>query len=142
MRIAIPLFGDEVSPRFGCATRFLLVDVEARRPMRREVKDLVALGSPPGQLAAFLQSLAVNKVVCGGLHARFRRELEALGIEVIWGVIGAAEEAVSAFVSGRLERDQFLCRGGRGRTERRRRRARCRRPSALPDIRGNAEREE
>jgi len=142
VRIAIPLFGDEVSPRFGCATRFLLVDVEAGRPMRREVKDLVALGSPPGQLAAFLKSLEVNKVVCGGLHARFRRDLEALGIEVIWGVIGTAEEAVSTLISGRLERDQFLCRGVRGGTGRRRRRGPCRRPSALPDIRGNTERED
>jgi len=113
------------------------MDVAAGRPVHREVKDLETLEGPPAQLPTLLHSLGVNKVVCGGMHARFRRDLETLGIEVIWGVIGAAEEAVNAFIDGSLERNQFLCRGARVGADRRRRRRRCRRPSVLPDMRGN-----
>lgn len=113
MQVAIPLFGDEVSPRFGCSTQFLVATVQGNGAEREEVKDVNRLA--PWQFPEFLASLGVATVICGGVHRRFQEEMERRGIEVIWGVIGPASEALAAFLNGTLQRDQFVCRGRHGR---------------------------
>lgn len=112
MRVAIPLFGEEVSPRFGCATQFLVATIQGDSAPEEEVKDVSRLA--PWQFAEFLASVGVAKVICGGVHRRFQEELEHRGIEVVWGVIGPAALALAAFLDGTLRRDQFVCRGRHG----------------------------
>lgn len=117
MRVAIPLFGDEVSPRFGCSTQFLLATLDGNRVQNEELEDVGHLA--PWQFADYLASRQVAAVICGGVHRHFQDELERRGMEVIWGVIGPAADALVAMASGTLRRDQFLCpgrhgRGGRG----------------------------
>ena len=119
MKVAIPLFGDEVSPRFGYSRQFLIASIEDGRLGPQEVQEVGHLA--PWQLVAFLTSLGVAKVICGGVHPRFQEEMDRCGIEVIWGVIGPAAEALSALAKGTLRSDQFVCPGrhrrgfGRGR---------------------------
>jgi predicted Fe-Mo cluster-binding NifX family protein len=139
VKIAIPLFGDEVSPRFGCSTQFWVTDnLHSTGPAPEEIEDVGSM--IPRQVPAFLQSLGVTHVICGGLHHRFQADLEAVGIEVVSGVIGAAVAALAALREGRLEPNQFVCRGrqgrgrGRGRGQGRRGQP-SRRPPGLPDLR-------
>ena len=115
MKVAVPLFRDEVSPRFGCSAQFLVATVEEGGVWAQEVKDVSHLA--PWQLSEFLASLGVTKVICGGVHRRFQEELARCGIEIIWGVIGPAADALEALRAGTLRTDQFICpgwRGGRG----------------------------
>lgn len=113
MRVAIPIFGEDVSPRLGCSTAMLLATVEADAIRNEEVRDIAGLS--PWQLPDFLVSLGVAKVICGGVHRHLQGALESKGVEVIWGVIGPAADALLELRSGTLQRDQFLCRGQRGR---------------------------
>jgi len=111
MRVAVPLFGDEVSPRFGCSARFLVATVENGRIVDQQVHDASHLA--PWQLPGFVATLGVSKVICGGVHRTFQAEMENLGLEVIWGVIGPAAAALAALANGTLQRDQFVCPGRR-----------------------------
>lgn len=113
MKLAIPIFRDEVSPRFGCSARFLVALVEENQVQSRTEEDVSHLA--PWQFPDFLASLGVSQVICGGVNQRFQVEMERLGMEVIWGVIGPAEKALAAFLDGTLKRDQFVCGGPRGR---------------------------
>ncbi|UCF33640.1 MAG: hypothetical protein JSV78_15040, partial [Phycisphaerales bacterium] len=112
MLVAIPLFGDEVSPRFGWCAEVLLATVDDGRVQQQEVRDVRHLA--PCQLPEFLQSLAVENVICGGVNRRFQEEMEHRGMKVVWGVIGPATDALIALTKGTLQRDQFVCRGHRG----------------------------
>jgi predicted Fe-Mo cluster-binding NifX family protein len=111
MKVAVALFGEEVSPRFGCSTEVLIASVEAGGVNVEGAQDLT--GAPPWQWPEVLSRMGVSTLVCGGIHGRFQQELERRGIQVIWGVIGPAADALHALQNGTLQRDQFVCRGRR-----------------------------
>lgn len=111
MKVAVPLFGEEVSPRFGCSTEVLIAWVDAGGVELEGARGLT--GTAPWQWPELFSSMGVSVVVCGGIHGRFQQELERRGIQVIWGVIGLAADALHALQNGRLQRDQFVCRGRR-----------------------------
>jgi len=98
MRVAIPTFGVEVSPRFCCAREALIVEVVGGRETARAT---VALGETcnPDRLH-LLQGRGVSLLVCGGFNRRFLPEAEHAGIHVIWGVMGPVEEAVLELTAG------------------------------------------
>lgn len=113
MKVAVVLFRDAVCPRFACATQLLLATVDQGRVTDRKV---IALeGRLPTQYAHHIASLGVQTLICGGIHRRFLHDLQREGIQVIWGVIGSAEEALAALSTGALRPDQFLCRPNRPR---------------------------
>ena len=109
MRVAVPLFGDEVSPRFGYSTELLVATVGEDGIRSEEVKDIAGLA--PWQVIEDLSSSGVVKVICGGVQRHLQSEMEGRGMEVIWGVIGPAADALVALRDGTLRRDQFICRG-------------------------------
>jgi predicted Fe-Mo cluster-binding NifX family protein len=111
MKVAVPVFGEEVSPRFGCSTHAVIAIVDQDGVRVEGQQDLSQ--APPWQWPELFASLGVTKVICGGVHPRFQQAMHALGIDVIWGVIGPAAEALVALQDGRLRSDQFLGRGGR-----------------------------
>ena len=113
MRVAVPIFGEDVSPRFGYSRQLLLAEVDERGVRTEGTQDLSAY--PPWQWAELFASQGVAKVICGGMHPRFREELERRGIQVIWGVIGPVADALVAFQRGELQSDQFICPGRHGR---------------------------
>lgn len=120
MKTAIALFGDEVSPRFGCAREFLLVTHENGRSTDRTTVETAAVA--PGRVPALLESLGVTEVICGGIHRRFLHDLRARGVQVVWGVIGPAEDALEARLADRIRTNQVVTAARcRRRRERRRR---------------------
>jgi predicted Fe-Mo cluster-binding NifX family protein len=44
MKIAIPLFGSRVSPRFGCESEILIVEIEAGKEINRLSSTLIRNG--------------------------------------------------------------------------------------------------
>ncbi len=115
MRFAVPLFGDQVAPRFCSADELLVVDVEGGRENARSVQRLAGMDLP-GRIAA-LARMGVERLYCGGFNARFLPLAEGLGLRVCWGLVGQAEEAVQDVLSGREPR-AVLCGCGRGRASR------------------------
>jgi predicted Fe-Mo cluster-binding NifX family protein len=117
MRIAIPLFGSRVSPRFGCESEILIVEIEAGKEINRRKFSTIGLGIP--QRISLLSSLGVDTLICGGIDIFCQRSLSVRGFQIIPSVIGEADEVLKYFLSGKLREGQCL-RGGRRFRSRRR----------------------
>jgi len=99
MRLAIPTFGTEVSPRFCFAPEVLVVEVEGRREVRRT---LLTLGNAtcPDRLR-LLAGRGVSLLVCGGFNSAFLGDAERAGIHVVWGVSGSVDDALRDILAGK-----------------------------------------
>ena len=117
MKIAIPLFGSRVSPRFGCEPEILIVDIEERKEINRRKFSTMGLGIP--QQISLLSSLCVDTLICGGIDIFCLRSLSARGFQIIPGVIGEADEVLKYFLSGKLREGQYVRGGRRARSGRR-----------------------
>ena len=99
MDVAVAVFGDGVSPRFGCSQRLLLATVRDGRIEEQEMADISNV--PSWQLPACLASQGIEKLVRG--------------------VIGSASEAPQVLIAGTPENDRLVCSGARGPPRRERR---------------------
>ncbi len=118
MKVAIPIFGSRVSPRFDCAPNLLLFFVEDGKVVQREEVSLTHLDS--WQRLERLRELNIQALICGGIDGSSSQLLEGKKIQVIAWVAGEAEEALTCFLRGELKSSSFLCPAGRGRRVRRR----------------------
>jgi predicted Fe-Mo cluster-binding NifX family protein len=109
MKIAIPLFGSRVSPRFGCESEILIVDIEQGKEINRRTFSTIGLGI--SHQISLLSSLGVDTLICGGIDIFCRRSLSARGFQLIPGVIGEADEVLKYFLSGKLRKGQCVRRG-------------------------------
>lgn len=64
MKIAVPLFGDRISPHFGASSEILLVETDGATVTKRSVIHLGTAG--PEQMCRRLASFGVNKIICNG----------------------------------------------------------------------------
>ena len=102
MRAAITVFGSSVSPLFDAARKLLVADVDARRPPRRELREIGDLDLP--QRLALLSTLEVQLVVCGGISAFLERSLVDRGIAVCPWVAAEIDEVLELLaVRGALD---------------------------------------
>jgi hypothetical protein len=60
-------------------------------------------------------------VISGGMNQHFQSLFRRRGIEVIWGIIGEADDVLAAFMTGRLSPGMGCCLGRRKRRFRSRR---------------------
>jgi predicted Fe-Mo cluster-binding NifX family protein len=109
--LGVPLHGDDVAPRFCSADEFMIAELD-----RDEVRRVHRLSIPEvtwSQRLERLSAAGVSVVLCGGFNRSFRPLAEDLGIRVIAGLAGEAEQLIDAFARGEIERYRFLpCRGG------------------------------
>lgn len=100
MKVAIPIFGPRVSPRFDCAPSLLLFTVEDGKVVERGEANLTHL--EPWQRLDRLRELGIQALICGGIDGHSARVLEAHQVQVIPWVAGEAEEAMEFFLRGQL----------------------------------------
>ena len=125
IRIAVPLLGRNIAPRFGYADRFLLAEILDGKISGMDLESIRVTGLT-GRLSR-LHDLKVEVVVCCGFDRAYIPLAEALGIRVIFGVVGGARNAVAAFARG--EALPTLCCTGRNGPKRKKRgrgQGRCR----------------
>ena len=93
MKIAVPLFGDRVSPHFGASSRILLVTADKGNMIHRMVLDS---GLTDGwQLARHMAVLEIDTLVCGGIQVLHKEWLQHNGIHVLDNRRGPAEALVA-----------------------------------------------
>jgi predicted Fe-Mo cluster-binding NifX family protein len=93
MKIAVPLFGDRVSPHFGASSRILLVTANRGDMIHRMILDS---GLTDGwQLARHMAALEIDTLVCGGIQWLHKEWLQYNGIQVLDNRRGAAEAVVA-----------------------------------------------
>ncbi|MFO8057852.1 MAG: DUF1847 domain-containing protein [bacterium] len=115
MKIAVPLFGSRVSPRYLYAPSLLVAEVEGHELISRHTVPLE--GASDDVFLDQLAELEVSVFICGGASREFSDEAGAAGIEVISNVAGEVDEVLSAFAAGRLSPGYGLGMG-EGRRER------------------------
>jgi predicted Fe-Mo cluster-binding NifX family protein len=115
MKVAIPIFGPRVSPRFDYAPGLLLFNLEDGKVEGIERFSLQTWDRL--QRLQKLQELGVQTLICGGIDGNSAQILSDYGIRVIAWVAGEAEEALRRFLQGKLRPGVELCprcRRGRG----------------------------
>jgi predicted Fe-Mo cluster-binding NifX family protein len=73
----------------------------------------------PEQIPVVLSKEGVEVVISGGMNHHFQNLFRLRGIEVIWGIIGEADEVLRVFKSGQLTPGMGFCQRGLGRRQRR-----------------------
>jgi predicted Fe-Mo cluster-binding NifX family protein len=101
MKIAIPILGSRVSPRFDFSPEVWIIDVE-----RGEVVGQEKLPTAHLNLSQRLEQIAsngVDQVICGGIDGFCQNQLESGGIDIVQDVMGDAEIVFDRFMEGRLQ---------------------------------------
>ncbi len=111
MKIAIPIFGNRISPRFDFSPEMWIIEVERGEVLRQEKLPTANLNLP--QRLEQITSNGVDKVICGGIDGFCQNQLGSKGIDIVQDVIGDAEIVFDLFMRGRLR--PGLCCEGRGR---------------------------
>ncbi len=116
MRAAVPMFEDNVAPRFGFADRFLIGDIEQRQVVRAE-EVRIDLRGWPARIEA-IRRLGVDILLCCGFNRYYLPLCDTLGVRVVTGLTGDGRALLDSFANDRLpkNRNQSPCPGGgRGR---------------------------
>jgi predicted Fe-Mo cluster-binding NifX family protein len=118
MKIAIPTVGDkglddEVSPHFGRAPTFTILDTETNdvKIVENTSEHMGGVGKPP----EIMQREGVEVMLCSGLGPRAIQMFMHFGIEIFVGAAGTVREAIALWKSGRLQEatDATACKEGR-----------------------------
>ena len=62
-------------------------------------------GSGHGALAGVLNALNADVLICGGIGGGAQSGIASMGIELYGGIAGDADEAVKAYLEGKLEKN-------------------------------------
>ncbi len=100
MRVAVTYENGMIFGHFGHTKQFKVYDLEGDKVV--DVQLVNTMGSGHGALASFLTELGVNVLICGGIGAGAQAALADAGIELYGGVSGGADDAVIAFMGGKL----------------------------------------
>ena len=103
MRIAVTYENGEIYQHFGHTEQFKVYDVENGTVIKSEV--VGTNGQGHGALAWLLSAIKADVLICGGIGGGAQTALADAGIKLYGGVYGGADEAVAAFVAGRLDFD-------------------------------------
>ncbi len=101
MKLAIPLLGTLISPRFDNSQGFLLVRAENGEIVER--KELPAEGLTPLTRVKKLIESDIDTLICNGIDKPSAQQLRSNGIKIYSWVSGEAEDALCCFLKGRLE---------------------------------------
>lgn len=96
MKIAVPLFGERISPHFATAPEALLVQTEGGRVCATWRIDLAGL-SAAERRAKFL-GLGIETLLCGGIDELSRAWFEKKGVHVQENRMGNVRELLEMYV--------------------------------------------
>ncbi len=99
-KLLIPLFNDEVAPRFDIATDLLLVKIRSNGDYDERI--IVLPQASAEDLCALATSDKTDTVICGGIDDEHYQYLIWKGIKVLDNVIGPIKKVIDAHKSGHL----------------------------------------
>ena len=100
MKIAVTYNNGEIFQHFGHAEQFKIYNVEGDIIVSSEV--VSTNGSGHSAIAQFLVENSVDTLICGGIGGCAQRALASNNIKLYGGVVGNADDAVSALLSNSL----------------------------------------
>ena len=100
MKIAVTYDNGNIFQHFGHTETFKIYTVEGKEIINSEV--VSTAGSGHGALAGFLTAHEVDVLICGGIGGGAKMALAQAGIQLMGGVSGSADDAVAAYLAGKL----------------------------------------
>ncbi len=100
MKIAVTFDNEQIFQHFGHTGQFKIYHVEDGKVISSEILD--TNGSGHGALAGLLSGTAVDVLICGGIGGGAKTALAEAGIKLYGGVSGNCDDAVEAFLAGKL----------------------------------------
>lgn len=98
MRIAIPVWGEKVSPLLDAASRLLIVETDQMGEIARF--QMALDDGEPNRKASRIREMGVDVLICGAVSDSVSRALTAAGIRIISDISGRAGEVVDSFLRG------------------------------------------
>ena len=117
MTIAIPVWGNRVSPVFDAATAVRVIAVRNGREVGR--RDASRANPLIGARAAHLLGIGVDVLICGAISNPQALLVRAAGIRVVPWVSGDADTVLAAYLAGERIEERFALPGCRTRRRRR-----------------------
>lgn len=105
MRVAVAVWGTEVSPVFDFAHRVIVVQCDETQERVRYQHALP--DEPMSSRAERLRELGVNVLLCGAISNPLEEMVRGLGIVLIPWKCGPIEEVLTAYFSGTIEEPRF-----------------------------------
>ena len=106
-KIIIPIYGNDVAPRFDLATEVVITELDDSRENRQE-KTVVLSQSSAEQLCHLILTEAVSVVICSGIEEEYYQYLTWKRVQVIDSVIGSWRLALERFFKKSLESGDIL----------------------------------
>ncbi len=120
MRIAIPVWGNRISPVLDVAREISLFDLE-RGQVQNEISITLDNESLPDRTIKLSEN-GVDQVLCGAVSEVFYQILTNQDIKVLPWLTGKTDDVLQAFISGQINKSCFQMPGCRGQTQRKRQR--------------------
>ncbi|HOK07686.1 MAG TPA: NifB/NifX family molybdenum-iron cluster-binding protein [Syntrophales bacterium] len=96
MKIAVPLFGERVSPHFGSSSKFMIVEFYENVIRERVVCDVGENG--PMELARRMVDMEVKTLLCGGIERSCKEWLIHRGVHVVENQKGYVDEVIAKII--------------------------------------------
>ncbi len=96
MKIAVPLFGERISPRFDCAGEIIIVSTERGRIVHRA--KLLTGGMTSFEKIKKLKELNIDVMICGGIDKDSEQRLLQHGIDIKPWLCGDAKTLLKQFI--------------------------------------------
>ena len=106
MKIAVTYQDGDIFQHFGHTEFFKIYDIENTDIVKTEI--VSTNGSGHGALAQFLHEHSADTLICGGIGGGAQNALASCGIRLYGGVSGEADQAVDAFLAGKLDYDPHV----------------------------------
>lgn len=100
-KVFMPLYDEEVAPRFDLATEVLLAELGLKGRIVQE-KVLILPGPSSERMCHMILSEGIGVVVCGGIEQEIYDYLTWKQIKVIDNVIGGSHAVLRRYAAGRL----------------------------------------
>jgi len=106
-KILIPLYRDEVAPRFDLAGEALIVSM-SEDGAEEGRQSLVLPHASADDLCDLVLSRDIDTVICGGIEEEYYHYLRWKRVEVLDAVAGTAQDALARFLVGKLKAGDML----------------------------------
>ncbi|MCP4748990.1 MAG: dinitrogenase iron-molybdenum cofactor biosynthesis protein [Desulfobacteraceae bacterium] len=106
-RVLIPLYGNEVAPRFDLATEAMIAEADESGKNRKE-NIVVLTKSSAEQLCQLILAEKVDAVICSGIEDEHYQYLKWKRVLVIDSVIGLWRKALDRYFGQTLKQGDIL----------------------------------
>ncbi|SHI22115.1 Predicted Fe-Mo cluster-binding protein, NifX family [Sporobacter termitidis DSM 10068] len=107
MKIAVPTENDQIFQHFGQSHFFTVYTADGGNITGKTFLDAGENGH--SALAGLLSRLKIDVLICGGIGGGAKAMLASENIELVSGIDGSVEDAVNAYLGGRLRDTGAVC---------------------------------